>query len=100
LTNIDKKFGKEDVQLISHVLNKLPNELYAIFKTTYAVQGFDKVTFHDFSSSQRDFWVNNVEQRSNHMAMTVDHEKKEKEKEKSLPPEEASIEERFKAWRH
>jgi hypothetical protein len=40
----------------------------------------DKVTFHDFSSSLRDFWVNNVNKGQIIMAMTVDHEKKEKRK--------------------
>jgi len=41
---ISQNYLRDDMQLISYVLMKLPKELYGLFITTYQVQGFTSIT--------------------------------------------------------
>src|SRR5688500_6638572 len=47
---ISNNYLRDDMQLISHVLRKLPTELYGLFITTYQDQGFTNISLFDFQS--------------------------------------------------
>ena len=69
---ISRNYLRDDMQLISHVLMKLPKELYGLFITTYQVQGFTSITLFEFQSKLREFWRSNVKLKADNYAMTVE----------------------------
>ena len=55
LTAIKQSYGREDLQIISHVLSKLPRDLYKLFITNYEINGYTKVSLHAFQNKLQDF---------------------------------------------
>ena len=75
LKAIKTTYGKEDVQIMSHILSKLPRHLYELFITNYELQGYSSVTLHDFQTKLRDFWSRHVRNKADNIVMTMDHPK-------------------------
>src|SRR5690348_7605866 len=67
---------RDNMQLISHVLLKLPKDLYSLFITTYQIQGFTNITLFDFQFKIKEYWRSNVKSKGNNYAMTVKQVKK------------------------
>src|SRR6476646_2017624 len=75
LASIKASYGKEDLQIISHVLSKLPRELYELFITNYEINGFSKVPLHVFQTKLQDFWSRHVKNKTDNIVMTLDQAK-------------------------
>ena len=50
LIAIKPSYGREDLQIISHVLSKLPRDLYELFITNFEINGFSAVTLTTFEN--------------------------------------------------
>lgn len=82
LTAIKQSYGREDLQIISHVLNKLPKDLYELFITNYEINGYTSVTLHAFQNKLQDFWKRHMKNRSDNMVMSLEQLKPAKDEDK------------------
>ena len=84
LAAIKPAYGREELQIISHVLSKLPRELYKLFITNFEINGYSKVSLHVFQTKLQDFWRRHVKSCSDNIVMMLEHEKivPEEDKEK------------------
>jgi hypothetical protein len=73
------------MQMIAHILNKLPYGIYNPFTTTFQVQGYTNVTLAIFQQKLREFWRRNVKSKvDTNMAMTIEQQSLEKNRDKEV----------------
>ena len=53
-------YSKNNIQMIDHIVNKLPNTHYKHFTTAYGLGSMSGLTLTDFQDKVRSYWKNHV----------------------------------------
>ena len=63
LGSIKPKYEKDDVEMVTYLLSKLPND-YAPYVTSTNIMGVEKVTLKDLIVSVKLFWTSQIEKKA------------------------------------
>src|SRR5215207_1827027 len=76
LGSINKTYLHDDVQMVIHILNKIPKELYGHFRQSYQIQSITGLTMAILQTKLTNYWKENViKHTGDNMAMVVENVK-------------------------